>query len=78
MKIKSTVNYGHHFKVLGKLLVIPAGMVMEITKEQLTALQENAVYNAASKSGALEIAGKKKIKKKEEVPADGMDSHADE
>jgi len=77
VKIKSTVNYGHHFKVLGKLLVIPAHMVMEITKAQLTALEENEVYNAAVKKGALEITGKKKPKKKEESSADDMDSHAD-
>ena len=74
MKLKSTVNHGHHFMVGRKRLVIPAGHIYTVTKDMLAKLEDNAAFNLAIKRGSLELVGTKKKKPKaEKVEEDGLD-----
>ena len=74
MKLKSTVNHGHHFMVGRDRVVIPGGHIHTVTKDMLAKLQDNAAFNLAVKRGSLELVGvKKKKPKSEKSEEDGLD-----
>ena len=74
MKLKSTVNHGHHFMVGRERVVIPEWHAYTITKDMLEKLEDNAAFNLAIKRGTLELVGAKKKKPKAaKSEEDGLD-----